>query len=417
MREKTVLSLSYGRIVVKPPEELHGLVPESFETYQITNPGDIILRTTDLQNDHTSLRVGQVRDRGIITSAYLCLRVQDGISPDYGYQFLNVWDLSKAIYGFGSGLRQNLAFVHFKRMPVLVPPPADQDAIVRFLDHQDRLIRTYIRAKQKLIALLTEQKQAIIQRAVTRGLNPDVKLKPSGVDWLGEIPEDWEVSRCKHLFREVDRRSKTGTEVLLSLRMHRGLVPHCTVSDKPISRSQLVGYKIVKPGDLVMNRMRAAIGLFGVAPSQGLVSSDYAVFKPSANVLPDYYAHLFKTPGACGVFRLGSRGLGTGSSGFLRLYSESFGVVVVPLPPLREQESIVSAIKKETAALSDALSRAERQIALMREYRTRLIADVVTGKIDVREVSAALTSEVADTRVDEAQATESEDEEQEAEDA
>ena len=107
MKEKTVLSLSYGRIIVKPPEKLHGLVPESFETYQIVNPGDIVIRTTDLQNDHTSLRVGMVRNRGIITSAYLALRVTDEVTPAFGYQFLNVWDMSKAIYG--SGLRQNLA--------------------------------------------------------------------------------------------------------------------------------------------------------------------------------------------------------------------------------------------------------------------------------------------------------------------
>jgi hypothetical protein len=123
MKEKTVLSLSYGRIIIKPAEKLHGLVPESFETYQIVNPGDIILRTTDLQNDHTSLRVGMVRDRGIITSAYLALKVSTEVSPDFGFQLLNVWDTSKAIYGYGSGLRQNLDFSHFKRMPVAVPPP------------------------------------------------------------------------------------------------------------------------------------------------------------------------------------------------------------------------------------------------------------------------------------------------------
>ena|SRR3974390_1389891 len=123
MKEKTVLSLSYGRIVIKPAEKLHGLVPESFETYQIVNPGDIVLRTTDLQNDHTSLRVGLVRDRGIITSAYLVLRAKAGVDPDFGFRFLSVWDSTKAIYGYGSGLRQNLDFLHFKRMPVALPRP------------------------------------------------------------------------------------------------------------------------------------------------------------------------------------------------------------------------------------------------------------------------------------------------------
>jgi len=193
MKEKTVLSLSYGRIVIKPAEKLHGLVPESFETYQIVKPGDIVLRTTDLQNDHTSLRVGIVRDRGIITSAYLALRVNTGVSPDFGFQFLNVWDMSKAIYGYGSGLRQGLDFSHFKRMPVALPPPAEQAAIVRFLDWANGRLERAIRAKRKVIALLNEQKQVIIHRAVTRGLDPSVPLKLSGIPWLGDIPQHWKV--------------------------------------------------------------------------------------------------------------------------------------------------------------------------------------------------------------------------------
>ena len=201
MKEKTVLSLSYGRIVIKPAEKLHGLVPESFETYQIVNPGDIVLRTTDLQNDHTSLRVGMVRDRGIITSAYLALRCLSGVGPDYGFQFLNVWDSSKAIYGYGSGLRQNLDFSHFKRMPIPIPPPAEQAAIVRFLDWTNGRLERAVRAKRKVIALLNDQKQAIIHRAVTRGLDPTVPLKDSGIPWIGEIPAHWEVARVKNQFR------------------------------------------------------------------------------------------------------------------------------------------------------------------------------------------------------------------------
>jgi type I restriction enzyme S subunit len=175
LKEKTVLSLSYGRIVIKPADKLHGLVPESFETYQIVNAGDIIIRPTDLQNDHTSLRVGMVRDRGIITSAYLALRATAGLSSEFGFQFLYVWDTTKAIYGYGSGLRQNLDFSHFKRMPVAVPPLVEQNAIVRFLDWANRRLEQAIRAKRKVIALLNEQKQAIIQRAVTQGLKERLK--------------------------------------------------------------------------------------------------------------------------------------------------------------------------------------------------------------------------------------------------
>ncbi len=203
--ESTVLSLSYGRIIVKAPEKLRGLVPESFETYQIIEPGNIIVRTTDLQNDQTSLRIGHAHHRGIITSAYMCLETKPVVLNEFGYQYLNAYDLLKIIYGFGSGLRQNLDFSDIKRMPVLVPPRDEQAAIVCFLDHADRRIRRYIRSRQKLIKLLEEQKQAIIHRAVTRGLDPNVRLKPSGVEWLGDVPEHWEVRRLRSLVRRIDQ--------------------------------------------------------------------------------------------------------------------------------------------------------------------------------------------------------------------
>lgn len=166
MKEKTVLSLSYGRIVIKPVERLRGLVPESFETYQIVNPGDIVLRTTDLQNDHTSLRVGMVRDRGIITSAYLALRLKAGVSPDFGFQFLNVWDTSKAIYGYGSGLRQNLDFSHFKRMPVAAPPL--DGATVGHADHSGDL-RKFIEQGKKIIVSTVQKFPFILDEIATEG--------------------------------------------------------------------------------------------------------------------------------------------------------------------------------------------------------------------------------------------------------
>ena len=122
MVEKTVLSLSYGQIVVKPVDKLHGLVPESFETYQVVDPGNIIVRTTDLQNDRTSLRVGISHHRGIITSAYLCLKAHESISEEFGFLVLSAYDLLKVLYGFGAGLRQNLDFSHIKRIPIPVPP-------------------------------------------------------------------------------------------------------------------------------------------------------------------------------------------------------------------------------------------------------------------------------------------------------
>lgn len=197
--EKTVLSLSYGRIVIKPEEKLTGLVPESFETYQIVDNGNIIIRSTDLQNDKTSLRIGLVRNKGIITSAYLCLATKNKISPNFAYYLLHAYDLQKIYYGMGSGLRQNLSFTDFKYLPIPLPSIAEQKRIAEFLDRKCGEIDEAIAKKQRLIELLEEQKTILINQAVTKGLNPDAPMKDSGIEWLGEIPEHWEVKKIKYI--------------------------------------------------------------------------------------------------------------------------------------------------------------------------------------------------------------------------
>jgi len=280
------------------------------------------------------------------------------------------------------------------------PPLIEQSAVVRFLDHADRRIRRYIRAKRRLMALLNEQRQAIIHRAVTRGLDADVGLRHSGVEWLGDLPVHWEVRRAKQLFREVDSRSTTGTETLLSLRMFRGLVPHSEVSQIPITSKALVGFKRVAPGQIVMNRMRAAIGLFGVVRQSGLVSPDYAVFEPSEVADCDYFLHLFTTRAAGAVFRLESKGLGTGSAGFMRLYTDRFGIIKLPLPPPDEQRAIVQEIAVGTVEIDQTMDRINREVNLLREYRSRLVTDVVTGKVDVREAAAGLPDESEESLCD-----------------
>jgi type I restriction enzyme S subunit len=287
MKEKTVLSLSYGRIVIKPVEKLHGLVPESFETYQIVNPGDIVLRTTDLQNDHTSLRVGMVRDRGIITSAYLALRVNAGVSPDFGFQFLNVWDTSKAIYGCGSGLRQNLDFSHFKRMPVAVPPPAEQAAIVQFLDWANGRLERAIRAKRKVIALLNEQKQAIIHRAVTRGLDPSFPHSAVGRPFLQNLPAHWPVFRAKLLFRQVVPPIPDGADMVTCFRDGQVTLRRNRRTTGFTNAIWELGYQGVSPGQLVLHSMDAFAGAIGVSDSAGKCSPEYVICEPAIDgVLP-----------------------------------------------------------------------------------------------------------------------------------
>ena len=390
MKEKTVLSLSYGRIVIKPAEKLHGLVPESFETYQIVDPGDIVLRTTDLQNDHTSLRVGMVRDRGIITSAYLALRALPGVSPDYGFQFLNVWDSSKAIYGYGSGLRQNLDFSHFKRMPISIPPHAEQAAIVRFLDWANGRLERAIRAKRKVIALLNEQKQAIIHRAVTRGLDHSVALKPSGIPWLGEIPVHWELSPNRAFLRvRKDLVGDRHTEFTLLSLTKRGVIVRDLSGMRGKFSSDMGTSQEVRPGDLVLCLFDVpeTPRTVGLSHHAGMITGAYTVLESrSADIVA--FLELF-------YIAMDDRKLlsplysGLGNT----IPKERFLGTKTPIPPEDERTEILRAVKERTASLNTAISRLEREIDFLREYRTRLVADVVTGKLDVREAATRLPNE------------------------
>lgn len=399
MLESTVLSLSYGRIIVKPKEKLRGLVPESFETYQIVDPGNIIVRTTDLQNDQNSLRIGHAKNRGIITSAYMCLETTSRVNNEFGYQYLNTYDLMKIIYGYGSGLRQNLDFSHIKRMPVLIPPLAEQAAIVRYLDYMDRRIRRYIRAKQKLIGLLEEQKQAIIHRAVTRGLDPNVPLKPSGIEWLGDVPEHWKVKRVKSLFRlRVEKSGVDHGMELLSIYTHIGVRPRKDLEEKGNKASTTDNYWVVRKGDLIVNKLLAWMGAIGVSHYYGVTSPAYDILMPISDVSSDYYHHLFRTNSYLRHFKQRSRGI---MDVRLRLYFDQFGQIHVPVPPVEEQLKIVAYYDDSTATLRQTMERAQSEIDLLREYRMRLIADVVTGKLDVREAAANLPDEPEDADLSE----------------
>jgi type I restriction enzyme S subunit len=404
MRETVVLSLSYGRIVVKPPEKLRGLVPESFETYQVVEPGNIIVRTTDLQNDQSSLRIGHAQDRGIITSAYMCLEATARVLPAFGYQYLNAYDLLKIIYGFGSGLRQNLDFSDIKRMPVLVPPLSEQAAIVRFLDHADRSIRRYIRAKQKLIKLLEEQKQAIIHRAVTRGVEPNVRLKPSGVEWLGDVPGHWEVVRLARVIADGPRNGisppidERGTIESFSISAIRdGQVDVRDGDKKYISGDKTAWertYRLLR-GDVLLVRGNGNVRLVGKA---GLVEDDMPgrVYpdllmrvRLARRCLPQFLVALLNCPTGRDQIETAART----AVGTFKINNQQVRQLCFALPPAAEQRRIVDWLSEQISAVKAASYHAEEEISLLREYRTRLIADVVTGKLDVRETAARLPDE------------------------
>ena len=282
-----------------------------------------------------------------------------------------------------------------KYLTLAFPPVTEQTTIVRFLDHADRRIRRYIRGKQKLIARLEEQKQAIIHQAVTGQIDvrtgrPYPAYKPSGVEWLGDVPEHWEKRRLKTVLRSVDRRSATGTETLLSLRRDHGVVVYAEHFSRPPQGRTLVGFKLVRSAQLVVNRLQANNGLVFCSHVDGLVSPDYSVFETRRPLEMQFLSDLLRTADYRSHFRRESTGLGTGTAGFLRLYDDDFLETVVFLPSVQEQTLMLQALADEMATNGRIVRNQQRELELFKEYRTRLIADVVTGKLDVREAAAGL---------------------------
>ena len=405
MQESTVLSLSYGRIVVRPPEKLRGLVPESFETYQIVEPGDIVVRSTDLQNDWNSLRFGLCRRRGIITAAYMCLKANGAMLREYGHLLLHAYDLKKVFYGLGSGLRQNLSWDDFRYLPCLVPPLAEQRAIVCYLDYVGRRIQGYIEVKENLIAQLQEARQATIQRAVTRGLDSSVPLKPSGVEWLGDVPVHWEMRRLRYLIEggltyganaaaEHDnpnwprylRITDFGLDGKLRDDTFRSLPPE-------IARDYLV-----KPGDLLLARSGATVGKAFLVTSE-IGQACHAGYLIRARPKGDLIA-----PGFLFAFTQSSAFSSWKDSVFIiatiqNISAEKYANLPVPTPPLEEQQKIVAHLDKTTAYIDAAIDSARRQVEFMTEYRASLIAHVVTGKLDVRAAVEQLPQEARELAI------------------
>ena len=288
----------------------------------------------------------------------------------------------------GDGLRNGLNLEHVRGIQTPLPPLNEQAAIVRFLDHADEQIQRYIAAKERFIALLEEERQALVQQAVTRGLDPNVRLKDSGVEWLGGVPEHWEVRRAKYLYREVDARSDTGVEQLMSVSHKTGVTPRKKNVTMFLAESN-IGHKLCESGDIVINTMWAFMAALGVARQNGLVSPSYSVYRPhdKHRLNHDYTDSLLRTE----TYRMNYFVRSTGiTSSRLRLYPEAFLSIPLVCPPKVEQDAIAEYIDEVTNSVDNAITRSRRQIDLMNEYRARLIADVVTGQLDVREASAQL---------------------------
>jgi type I restriction enzyme S subunit len=383
LKENTVLSLSYGNVIVKSEEKQTGLVPESFETYQLVYPGDIIVRPTDLQNDKTSLRTGLARDKGIITSAYINLKMTNGYSTGFFHYFLHSIDVTKVIYGLGSGLRQNLDFGDFKRFVFLVPPLSEQTRIAHFLDQKTAQIDQAIAQKERLIELLKERRQILIQNAVTRGLDPNVKMKDSGVEWIGEVPEHWEVTKAKfysnifvperakpELNTENDGTPWVTTDLLRNNELFQADVTYY-VSEiaKRKARSRIITAKSV---------IATCVGNFGISSKLNfdcIVNQQIQGFT-DLRINADYLTYLI---GISEAYFKNNATLTT----IMYVSKDTFGCMPILLPNEDEQFEIVNHIATIAQKIATAIACKQAEIEKLKEYKATLINSAVTGKIKV----------------------------------
>jgi type I restriction enzyme S subunit len=258
------------------------------------------------------------------------------------------------------------------------------------VDHRTNRI---VRAKRKLIALLNEQKQAIIDRVVTHGLDANVSLKPSGISWLGEIPAHWGVRRTSWLFDERIERGSPGFPILV-VSLRTGVTAGSDHGDDGRPRRlirDLTRYKYAEQGDIAYNMMRMWQGAVGEVRTAGLVSPAYVVARPLSGVSGSFFELVFRTDRCKAEINRNSRGIVSDRN---RLYWDQFKRLYLPLPPFEEQKQIVLQLDHDLGPLNVAIDQSQREIDFTREYRTRLMADVVTGQLDVREAARWLPDEV-----------------------
>ncbi|QDK81268.1 restriction endonuclease subunit S [Spirosoma sp. KCTC 42546] len=261
-----------------------------------------------------------------------------------------------------------------------LPPLNTQNQIANYLDRETSHIDALIQAKENLLTMLTEKRQALITNAVTCGLDPNVPLKPSGVDWLGNIPEHWEVERTRWLFKERNERSETGEEEMLTVSHITGVTSRSEKDVNMFEAESNEGYKICFPGDLVINTLWAWMGAMGISPLHGIVSPAYHVYIPLSRIEPAYIDTIVRLPIFASEVTRYSKGVW---SSRLRLYPEGLYEVYLPVPPLEEQRQIVDHIKVELNKINKFQSAAEQSITLLKERRSALITAAVTGQIEI----------------------------------
>ncbi|MHB8512431.1 MAG: restriction endonuclease subunit S [Actinomycetota bacterium] len=358
--------------------------------YKIVRPNDIVVNCMNVIIGS----VGLSKYTGCLSPVYYVLtRRSDSDEPRYLNAYFQTKSFQLSLVRIGNGIlahRMRIPMELLKCEPFPKPPAVEQTAIARFVEHFDRRIRRFIHAKQKLIKLLEEQEQTTLHRVVTRGLDADIRLKPSGADWLGDVPEHWDLVRTGSVLKLKKQLVGDASDqfTLLSL-TKRGVIPRDLENPEGKFPSSFDTYQSVEVGDLIfclfdIDETPRAVG---IATMPGMVTGAYTRFTTMDPSTIDYVYLYFL------AMDNGKR-LKPLYTGLRKVITKSsFLSALMPLPPPDERSAIVEHIRASKSQTDATIAHAEREISLLLEYRTRLIADVVTGKLDVREAVKHLPAE------------------------
>lgn len=376
-----ILSLARTGVKVRDVSTNEGQVAESYYNYNPVSVGDLLLNPMDLYSG-ANCSLSEVE--GVISPAYVNLKNKEGyFSKFYDYYFkVQYWMMVLFAHGKGVSFDNRWTLNHETLMnfPIVSPDFKTQKHIADFLDDKCGKIDRYIEKQQRIIDKLKEYKQAVITEAVTKGLNPDVPMKDSGIEWIGMIPEHWKVMRIKNLLKERNERSEDGIEEPLSMSQKLGLIPTKFMDTIPNIASSFIGAKLAYINDLVFNKLKAHLGVFSVSRYDGLVSPDYAVYYSTGLANLKYLEYTFKTPQCICEFRKKSSGI---ADGLTRLYTSGLFSIYVPFPCIMEQNSIAKHLETRCSEIDSAISKQTSIIEKLTEYKKSLIYEAVTGKMEV----------------------------------
>ena len=378
--EKNLLSLSYGQIKRKDINSGNGLLPESFEGYNIIEKDDIVLRMTDLQNDKTSLRQGIAEERGIITAAYITMRAIHKVSPRFVYYQLYGFDVSKGYYGMGAGVRQGVNWKDIKKLSLILPNLELQNEIAKFLDEKTALIDDIITDTKQTIEKLKSYKKSLITEIVTNGIKKDVKMVPTEIDWIDEIPEGWEVAKIKNISKL--RNEKTSYE-----RGQNFLALEKMVSYKPgyidlLTEVENGRQQVIKQGDIVFSKLRPYLAKVALADFDGHGTGELLVFN-DIKINRKLFMYKLISEQILQPVRGASYGvkMPRANPDFILSLPISFPI------SLSEQSEIVNYLDQKASQIDTLIIEKENLISEYENYKKSLIYEYVTGKkrVDIDE--------------------------------